>query len=553
MPDAMARELIQRYQYLKTERTKWEPHWQDVNSMVNTRRYWWDDADSSGKTPDVKIYDSTAAEALGIFADGLEGYAVSPASRFFRLKMVEESKNRATFAQDWLEEVELQIYSALNMSTFYSSFNEFVRDAASTGTAFLFVEDDVKRRRINFSCRHPKECFISEDAYGIVDVLFRSFRLSLRGIVQLWGIGALDQSQKSQYEEQPDAMVTLLHAVYDRKNTEAGITKKRKRIASYYVDPSSERILDEGGYDEFPYLVWRYSKNSDEVYGRGIASQCLPEILRINQMAKTLLMAGELAVSPPLNIPMSMKGTERIIPRGYNYYTMQSGKIEPINLGIQVPFAWQEFLEQQRSLRTKFHVDFFLMLDSMVQRSQMTATEVMERQAEKAAVLGAMIGRLQSECLSPLIERVFGILQRDFRIPDPPPELAQAGGEIDIEYMGPLAQAQRRFQTNQGVTATLGLIQGLAQTEALAAQGGSQSIDNFNLDELAYQGAQAAGAPQKAVREKKEIAQLRAARMQAQAALMQQQAAMEAAQTAVKTADKPVARGSVLDRMGGGA
>ena len=50
----------------------------------------------------------------------------------------------------------------------------------------------------------------------------------------------------------------------------------------------------------------------------------------------------------------------------------------------------------------------------------MTATEVLERAAEMARVLGATYGRLQSELLSPLVTRARGILARRGEIPDLP-------------------------------------------------------------------------------------------------------------------------------------
>ena len=41
---------------------------------------------------------------------------------------------------------------------------------------------------------------------------------------------------------------------------------------------------------------------------------------------------------------------------------------------------------------------------------QMTATEVIQRNEEKMRLLGPVLGRLQSELLKPLIDRVFAIL-----------------------------------------------------------------------------------------------------------------------------------------------
>ena len=548
-----SKEILDRFEFLKEERAKWEPLWKEISQVLLPRRSWWDDNDSSGKKPETKIFDTTGIESLQTLADGLQGYSVSPSFKFFKLKMADDNLTRAPFSADWLEEVENAIYGAFNQSNFYGAMSEFFQDAAAIGTACMFVEDDEEGGKINFSSRHPKELYIAENRAGTVDTVYRKFKVAIRTVVQQFGTSGLDSTWQRMYEENPYQRVTMLHAVFPRGTEGAG--RKDKAFASMYFDYDNKKLLDEGGFDEMPYLVWRWGKNSDEVYGRGPGGDSLPDILRLNQMAKTLLMAGELSVNPPLNIPRANKGLERIVPRGYNYYDQTTGKVEPINLGQNFPFGWQELQDQRNVVRNKFHVNFFLMLENLQRTGQMTATEVMERQSEKAAVLGARIGRLNSECLSPLIDRVFAILQRRMMIPPPPQGLAQQGGRVDIEYMGPLAQAQRRFNQNQGVNATLGLISAMVEIEGKAAQFGSTSIDNFNMDEIAYAGANAAGAPQKTIREKPEIDEMRAQRAQAQAAQQQQAIALEQQKMLAGNADKlnqPVVPGSMMDNVTGG-
>jgi hypothetical protein len=56
-------------------------------------------------------------------------------------------------------------------------------------------------------------------------------------------------------------------------------------------------------------------------------------------------------------------------------------------------------------------------------------------------LLGPVLGRLQSEMLQPLISRVFGLLLRNGVLPPAPEELQ--GQDIEIEYVSPLAKAQK--------------------------------------------------------------------------------------------------------------
>ena len=82
----------------------------------------------------------------------------------------------------------------------------------------------------------------------------------------------------------------------------------------------------------------------------------------------------------------------------------------------------------------------------MEQSVQMTATEVLQRTEEKLRLLGPVMGRMQSELLSPLINRVFGILGRQDKLP-PLPEMLE-GGNYAIEFVSPLARAQRQVEAN---------------------------------------------------------------------------------------------------------
>jgi hypothetical protein len=86
-----------------------------------------------------------------------------------------------------------------------------------------------------------------------------------------------------------------------------------------------------------------------------------------------------------------------------------------------------------------------MMLDELAEK-QMTAREVLERNQEKMAILGPVVQRMQFEFLGRIIERVYNILDRAHAFPEPAdPELAQmlAAQEIKIEYISPLAQAQK--------------------------------------------------------------------------------------------------------------
>ena len=78
---------------------------------------------------------------------------------------------------------------------------------------------------------------------------------------------------------------------------------------------------------------------------------------------------------------------------------------------------------------------------------RMTATEVVERAAEMARILGATYGRLQSEMLTPLMSRAQGILARRGEILDLPID----DGIVALDYKSP----QARYQAQQDIQSTM--------------------------------------------------------------------------------------------------
>ena len=89
----------------------------------------------------------------------------------------------------------------------------------------------------------------------------------------------------------------------------------------------------------------------------------------------------------------------------------------------------------------------------------MTATEVLQRSADMARILGATYGRLQSELLTPLIMRGLNILQRRGEIPP----IQVDGRMIELHYSSPLAIAQAQ-RDGQNILSWISALESLGPT-----------------------------------------------------------------------------------------
>ena len=336
-----------------------------------------------------------------------------------------------------------------------------------------------------------------------MDTVFRKYRISARNALEHFGDRVSDRIRQTA-KDRPYERFEFIHAVFPRKERDP-VKKDSLNMpyASYWVESGANRVVREGGYRVMPYAVWRYKKGSDETYGRSPAILALTDIMTLNQISKTMLGVANLAADPPYNVPAEMKGRVRIVPRGINYYQDTDRIIMPVRTASNYPVGVEREDRIKQIIEEHFKVDFFMML-ARSQR-QMTAVEVMERQGEKAVVLGAAIGRLINECLNPIIDRVFQIELDAGRLPPVPDVLLEQGGDIDVDYMGPLAQAQKRLFK------TYGIIHGLEGIRPIASIR-EDVLDIIDFDEITREVLESSGFPQKAIRPADQVQAIRQAR-----------------------------------------
>jgi hypothetical protein len=462
--------LVKRKGKLKAQRGTWESHWQDLTNFVLPNDSDFNLKRSKGDKRTTLVYDSTAIHANEMLAAGLHGMLTNPASNWFslRIKDNDDFSDNAE-AKQWLEETTNVILSELSAPAvaFPSHIHEYYLSLCSIGTACMFIGEPTKREGISFRAIHIDEIFIAENADGIIDTVFRCFKMSVRQIVQKWGEKSLSPRIQKMYENQEfDKEIELLHCVYPRDDIDKG--KKAATmlpVASVYIDEKEKHVLAEGGFDEMPFMVSRWSKTVGEVFGRSPAMTALPDIKMLQEIMKTTIKAAQKVVDPPLLVPDDgVLGPVRTIPGGLNYYRASSGaRIEPLLTGGNIGLSY----EMMNDLRERIRTTFFLDQLQFQGAPRMTATEVVERTERTLRLLGPTLGRLQSEFLGPMIERIYGVLVRAGRLPEPPESIAEQ--ELKIEYVSPLARAQRQTET-QGIMRTLEFVGPIAGIDPQAAQ-----------------------------------------------------------------------------------
>ena len=264
-------------------------------------------------------------------------------------------------------------------------------------------------------------------------------------------------------------------------------------------------------------------------------------------MSKAVIQAAQLQIHPPLLVPDDgFILPVRTVPGGLNFY--RSGtrdRIEPLNIGANNPLGENQLEQRRTAIRAAFYVDQLVTGN----RPGMTATEVIQKSTEKMRILAPLTGRLQSELLRPLIDRIFNLITKKKGFA-PAPE-TMAGNEIDIEYVSPLAKAQRQGD----VQASLELFQFLAPL----MQVDPNVVDFLDVDGLAKHIIKTTGVPASVVRGAEEVAAIREQKQQMQAQMAADQRTAMLAKAAgegapgLRAADdvSPEAQEAVLNLVAG--
>ena len=535
--------LLNRLTTLRNQRRVWESHWQEIGDYVVPRKADITQKRTSGAKRTEKIYDGTATHSAELLTSSLHGMLTSASMPWFSLRFTDPMLDKDDLAKEWLESAEKVMYDAFARSNFQEQVHELYHDLVTFGTAVMLVSSD-EQTQLRFSTRHIAECYLSEDEHGRVDTVVRKYQLSGRDARALWGDdvgpGLRDRINKDPYE-----MVDLINYVQPRDDRDPGLPDNLNMpYMSCYIDPEDKWLIAESGFGEFPYVCPRFLKASfEQGYGRSPSMTALPDIKMLQEMSKTTIKSAQKQVDPPLLVPDDgFVLPVRVTPGGLNFY--RSGtrdRIEPLMTGANTPLGLNIENQRREAIRQAYYVDQLMLRES----PNMTATEVIARNEEKMRLLGPVLGRLQSEMLQPLITRCFNLLAKQ-KIFEPAPEYLQTGN-IDIEYVSPLAKAQRQGEL-ESVNRAMEALTAVANSVGSIAPDVAPSIfDYLDTDGLVQFVIKTLGVPAAVIRSEGDVRRMREQREQAQAQQQEMQQAAQAAESAGAAAPALKAVGGMME------
>ena len=421
----------------------------------------------------------------------------------------------------------------LAKSNFYAAKQEVDLDRGLFGTGCLFCEDKpgggVQFRHVPVG----SFAFALSDS-GEVDTVVRKFEFTAHQAVLRWGYGALPEQVQQAWdriERRYDEKFEFYHLVTPRKGYSPGnkvkdLSRLKMRFASVYIFNGADKpIVEEGGYQEMPYMVTRFlSWGESTVWGYPPALNCVEDLRGLVKVERTLDLLADLSVFPRIFQDAEQVGDVDFRPGGRTVVDREANHLGlPREWGSQGRYDIGEVrikMAEER-IRMAFYVPFLQPITHL--EPGVTATEINARQEEQALSFSSTFARYVAD-LNGLMGRVFACLWRQGKFEmagaKVPQEYAVPNvndGQLlrvpEVAYHGKLAQTIERAQA-----------QSLDYTVQQAANYGQldpQALDYIDLGRAIRHQFVAQGAPSEVFRSEEEVEELRARRQQE--AMVQQQ------------------------------
>ena len=502
---------MKRYDRLKADRHNWDQLWEELAVFLMPSKTDFITKSTKGTKRAAEVYDSTGIHSLQILAASLHGSLTSPSTKWFGLRFREDALNEDKEAKDWLEKCSKGMFQEFGKSNFSTEVAEAYQDMVGFGTAAL--QFDVKTKEANFdgfnfrAC-HLAEVVVAESVEGRIDTVFRKLTLSARQAHQKFGDDCGEKSMKA-LETDPDKEFDYIQAVFPRelKGEAAMVAPPSQRPwACYFISVDDKKICKESGYYELPFMVPRWSKTTGDIYGFGPGCVARPDIKTLNEARKLAMKAWEKSIDPPLKaLQNGILGKIDMRPSTVTY-VRDMNNLEPLVNATNWNADQLMLTDVRASVRRIFFSDQLELNDG----PQMTATEVQVRYELMQRLLGPTLGRLQSEFLNPIVERAFYSMLRGNALPPMPEILQEVGGDLDIEYVGPLARSQKMDE----VTGIQRAIDGIMQL----AQVNPEVLDIVDVDKAGRTISDRLGAPADILRGVEQVDEMRQQRQQQQQA-----------------------------------
>ena len=437
-------EVLDRSKKAFARKEQWRTIYEDCYRYALPQRNLYDgyyEGTVPGQNKMNMVFDSTAIHSTQRFANRIQSGLFPPYKKWCRLEPGNDiPAERKAEVQAALDTYSEKMFTLLRQSNFDLAMGEFLLDLC-VGTAVMLIQPGDDINPIQFTPVPQYLIALEEGPNGTVDNVYRKYKVRAEALPRQYPDIELNDQLQRLIENKPQEMVELIEAVI--------LDPERKDYCYHIIHEKTRDELVFRRMDTTPWIVARYMKIPGEVFGRGPLVSSLPDVKTLNKTLELLLKNASIAcagvytaaddgVINPSNIRITPGS---IIPVARNGGP-QGASLAPLPRSGDFNVS-QIVINDLRMNIKKTLLDDTLPPDNMSARS---ATEIVERMKELAQNLGAAFGRLITETMVPIIQRVLFIMDEKGLIQLP---LKVNGLEVKVTPVSPLAKAQNLEEINE--------------------------------------------------------------------------------------------------------
>ena len=402
----MQKNLMQLYKRALDERNVW------LNRWKTAMRYTIPTDDSDAAT----LFDATASDAADNLAASMYSLLTPPESLWINLVRESEMSPNAEFATDMLR-------AHLNDSNFYTTIHQCYTDLIVLGTACLFMAENPIGADSAFSFT----AIPMTDIAILPNAVFHTTSMPACDFIEKYPDFVMPSHLRDSVKNNPQTPIRLVQSLVGKDFTA-------------WVDVGGDienNIVSRGVFETNPYIIFRWSVVSGELYGRGPVLRALPDIKTVNKVVELVLKNATIAVSGiwqadddgVINLSNINLTPGAIIPKAVG-----SSGLTPLSSGADFDISQIVLRDLRDRIRHTLLADRLGLLSD----KEMTATEILARNSDMVRILGATYGRLLHEFIRPLCERGLQILSRRGLI-----DKISLHSDAELKYIAPIAQMAR--------------------------------------------------------------------------------------------------------------
>lgn len=471
--------ICRTWDEMKAIRLPREQEWQQIADYFMPRK----DFSVTGKPTELmkrRITSSLGPRVLERGAALLVAYLVDAARPFISPNvdrgMVQAGRSLGldADAQDYLDTLQWAMFDRqmLPQSGFMSSISRVAVELRGFGTGIQWIG---RKRGFGpkYQARPLRSNWIGVNDEDEVDTdYFRYFMPAWKVLERYPEARKNDKLLKKGSDEKTQNQdVQLLHCVQPRKYGRAGAVATAKPYEAVLLAVDEQFVLEESGYESFPYAVARLHVEEGSPYGTGDAWYALPDVASYNWFLQMMEYAAGQRAAPPVMTPARLfakpldrrHGANNVYNAGALGFQNIEQAVKTLQLGGDPNAAAAMLAQLERNAEQIFHVDWMNLNDGV----EKTAQEIIERRDLRIRAMSAIVPAIDRDLLGRGADRTLEAMIEENQLPAPPASLS--GVEVDWDYKGPLAMMQQRGQF-EAITKLIALATQAAAIDETAAR-----------------------------------------------------------------------------------